>query len=371
MKKTKPQDDATTVTVPRQEMLDTLKRVEPALSGKDLIQVFACLCFTGDSVHAFDDVVALHLPTKGFGFRGAIRGRVLIDTLASSKAKEATLSQDGHEGCVVVKAGRSKLMIPLLPESEFIFKKLPKMKDGVVVKVGREFVDAFARAMVSMGRDASHPTRLGVTMATTSDPKPGFLFYSSDNKAATRVYLPEKGADDAGELAAILPPRFCELLVEIGKEDEPTQITLTSEWVEAVFTSGLRLFARAILGDGVEMFEGVFARQWKRKPKMVDVPKGLDKALERAMVVAKYAKEPFTAVAVKESVLRLTTLSDSAGRVDDRLSDVELPDVSTRVTPDLLYRALPMAEQFGFGEGCVLLKGDDFDHLITTIEAGE
>jgi DNA polymerase III sliding clamp (beta) subunit (PCNA family) len=347
----------------RKEVLGVLKMVEPALSTKDLIAVFACLCFTEKTVTAYDDVVALQFPFN-FGITGAIRGRVLIDFLSSCRAKELELEEG--DGSVKVKAGRAKLDTPVLPEDDFLFKR-PKMEKGDTLDIGEAFLTALGKAMISMGRDPSHPFRYGITVATISDPKPGLVFYSSDNKAATEVYWHTKEGLKV-ELVTVLPPRFCELLTEIGKTDKPTNITLTEEWVEAKFASGLRLFSRTVQGAELKTFGKVFGPldDYKR---LVPIPKGLDRCLERACVVAKYSKEPFTSLTIKDDKLILLTKSEAAGNVRDSITIDTHGPASEWVHPELLARALPLAESMGFVENsCILLKGKNFTHMVTVVE---
>ncbi len=352
----------------RKEVLDVLKKVEPALSTKDLIPVFACLCFNGTTVTAFDDVVALQYPFD-FGFKGAVRGRVLIDFLASSRAKEVEVEGE-TDGVINIKAGRAKLNTPLLGTDDFLFKR-PKMEQGHTLKVGDDFLSALGRAMISMGRDPSHPFRLGVTVSSVSSgddgEKSGLLFYSSDNKSATQVFYPTKEGDKV-ELVTILPPRFCELISEIGKADKLTSITLNGDWVEATFTSGLRLFSKTVQGAELKTFRKVF-KGMEEVGTVIDIPKGLDKCLERALVVAKFAKEPFTAVKVKGDQLLLHTSSESAGEVKDRITIDTHGPAELWVAPELLARVLPLADKFALiPEQCVLFKGKHFTHVVTVVE---
>jgi hypothetical protein len=59
----------------REDLVAVLKKVAPALSGKELIPIFSCLCFGEKSVHAYDDVVAMQFPLQ-CGIRGGGRGYV-------------------------------------------------------------------------------------------------------------------------------------------------------------------------------------------------------------------------------------------------------------------------------------------------------
>jgi DNA polymerase III sliding clamp (beta) subunit (PCNA family) len=346
------------MAVNRKTFVEVLGKVADALSGKDLIPVFACFCFDGKSVHAYDDVVALRHPLV-CGIEGAVRGTLLLNFLKASKAKDVDVTQDG-EG-LLLKAGRSKLTTSVLPAKDFLFEEPEVSKKAFTFAVDADFLQSLDKAMVSMGRDPSHPWRLGVCVVGGND---AMTLYSSDNRSASKVVI--KGGSTAPGLVTILPPRFCELLVAIGKADAPEMVSLSGEWAVVAFSSGLKLFSRTISGPDVKMYRQLFKAASDEE--CVSVPDGLDKALERAQVVLPYAKEPHTKLRVADGKLHLTTES-SAGNVKDAIT-VEHPECEADLSPDLVYRALPYCPKFRIAgdKGFVVFRGKGIVHLVTTIQ---
>lgn len=350
----------------RSKVVDVLKKVEPGLAVKDLIPVFSCFCFSQGTVLAYNDVVALEHPLDS-PIRGAVRGKVILDWLAASRAKDLKVEQE--DSTVTIRAGRAKLDIPALPEADFLFK-WPKQKGFSEIDLDSAFLEGLRKAMISMGTDPTHPWRLGVTVAFWGEGKKcGVLFYSSDNKSATRVNVPLK-EDGPSDLVVILPPRLCELLVTLGRTDSPRKLLVTSKWVECQFKSGLRLFSKTMSNADVSTFETIFGgAKGKAKSRLISLPKGLDRCLERAQVVLPFAAEPFSRVVIDGGKLVISTRS-SAGDVRDALNIEDHEDCDVMLSPELVRRALPHAEKFCAlpTDSCLMFTSKGYEHLVTLVE---
>lgn len=341
-------------------MVATLGRVQGALSGRELVPILSCFCFDGKTVTAYDDTVALRFPIET-AFKGGLRGRLILDFLGASRAKEVEVTEDG-ENKVLLKAGRSKLEMPLLPESDFLFSP-PDTKKGQELIIEPVFITALTQAAISLGLDPTHVWRLGITAHFEGST---VTLYSSDNKTATRVVckLSKKGPED---LVVLFPPPFVERFLDIKKTDKPTRIFVAKDWIEARFSSGLKLFSKAISGADTKQFQEVFSSVMKQATALAEIPKGLDKCLQRAMAVIPYAKEPYTRLKVKEDRLSLFTES-AAGDHKDSIS-VTHPSVdAAMVAPDLIIRSLSLATHFQILDQAVVLKnGKAFTHLVTVV----
>jgi DNA polymerase III sliding clamp (beta) subunit (PCNA family) len=345
----------------REEFLAACKRVSAAISGRDLIPVFSCLCFGEKSVHAYDDVVALQFPLVS-GLSGGIRGSLLLGWIGEAKAKELEVSQEGDN--VTLKAGRAKLVTPIIASEDFLFKP-PAREDASQRALDAEFLDALAKASISLGRDPSHPNRLGVTVVFSDE---GSLFYSTNDRTACRVKI-GKPASDA--IPVVLPPRFVELLGDVGKSDAPTKMYLTKDWVEVKFTSGLRLFSRTMSTSDVDAFKNIFTAS--KMPYSVAVPKGFDRALQRAQSVVSYAKDPFTKITADGNRLKLATKTP-AGNVFDAVPLAEEIEggQSIEVLPDLVAKGLPHAEKFCILPDRIVMTGaSGFTYLVSNVSRAD
>jgi DNA polymerase III sliding clamp (beta) subunit (PCNA family) len=347
----------------REDLVAVLKKVAPALSGKELIPIFSCLCFGEKSVHAYDDVVAMQFPLQ-CGIRGGVRGSLLLGWLGQVAAKELEITQEGDN--VIIKAGRAKLTTPIMGEDTFLFSP-PDRSKATERELDEDFLGALTKVSVSIGRDPSHPWRLGVTIVFSET---GTLFYASDNTTACRVKIGKP--TEEGATIAVLPPRFVELLADVGKADPPTKLYLSKSWAEARFTSGLRLFSRTIATSDISTFRAIFEGVPKE---MTEVPKSLKPALERAVVVAGFAKDPYTRLTIAAdgdvSRMKMVTKSSAGNVVDAVALPTPHDEVTIEVVPEHLFRGLGNAETMVVLEDRAVLRGPGYTYLVSSVERNQ
>lgn len=344
----------------RAEFVEILRKVEPALSSKDAVPVQSCFCFDGKSVLAYDDVVAMQAPCE-VELAGGLKGKVLLPFLQTSRAKEVELSTADGDGLreVTIKAGRSRLKLPLVDDSDVSFK-FPTGKGATEVKPGTEFKAALQRALVSLGSDPGVGWQFGVTLVWGKRP----VLYSSDNRGACKITFRDPGfAGDNKPM--VLPPQFCRLLVGLASGDDLELLLLHQQWTEARFASGLRLFSRTVTEVDTKSYEELFDGTKGIEPLVI--PDGLERCIDRSKIIAGFMMDPYATLRVKEGKLRLHTES-AAGVAADTLSlSGAHDDIEVKVAPEILARALPYSTGFAVRDEFVYLLGDGFSHLVSTI----
>jgi DNA polymerase III sliding clamp (beta) subunit (PCNA family) len=358
----------------RTDLIERLKKLAPALSTKEFVPILSCFCFGKTSVHAYDDVIALELPYGGefqLPIRGGLRGKLLLDFLSASKATEVEfLNPSGEKvdhtytGELHCKAGRSKLKIPLQTETEFVFS-LPPADAAHTINIGRDFIDRLKMAMPSMGENPSTPWQYGVTIFFG---RKSIALYATDNKVASSVRVWIAPAEALQGQVTIMPPRFCDLLVEISGKDEPVKLVLTDQWVTAYFKSGLTLFSKAVAGANVIEYQTIFKAANEQSQDAVEVPLGFERCVDRALVVLPYAGEtPFTDFSVGAGRLSMKTLS-RAGEANDEIGLEGHPDVEVKANPDNLKKHLANVTHLRLvKDSFVVLLGEGVSHLVTAV----
>lgn len=350
----------------RKLFIESLRKAEPALSTKDGVAAYACFCFGEAGAYTYDGTVSLELPYVKGAFnppiRGGVTGRTLLDFLSASRAKELEIKQAGAE--VTIKAGRARLAFPAALGVEDFTRELGAVKGGVTVKTGKAFMAGMAKAAAGMGRDPATPWRFGVTLAAH---KAGVALYSTDNKTATRYTIKGERAGMADDFAALLSPRFCELL--LGAKALLLELKVAPAMAVATYEDGLRLYGPTIKGAAPGTYEQLFAEVAYRG-NLTPPPPGLDRCLERAAAVARTAREPYTRLIVKAARLYLETRAE-AGHVDDSIA-FEHEDCEAVVIPEVLGGALLHAEGLVIqpDKGCVYIKGPGYTHLVTLVKPG-
>lgn len=343
----------------RENISAILSKVQPAISSKDAIPVLACLCFSAESVHAFDGVVCLRFPAK-LGITGGVRGELLIGFLNAAKSTEIDVTQDGEK--ILIKSGRSKLDTTLIPEAEFLFEA-PDLTGATSIPVDTEFLAGLNKAALSMGRDASHTWRYGITVVPTVGKSfVGYKLLATDDKTIARASIPKEVEE--GE-AILLPPRFVDLLLTIAKDDAPKKMLIAEKWGEVRFMSGLKLFTKTVTGADPTKYDSVFEQIGdKVKSVAVAIPDGMDTALGRSMLVVKHSREPHVRLIADGERLKFETKSD-AGDIRDNLA-CDHAAIDVYAAPDLILKGLPYANKMAIVDECVCMTAKGFTFLVCT-----
>ena len=354
----------------RTELQTALKRVEPALATKDILPVLQSFYFDGDgTVTAYDDLIAVSTPCEFEFGQGCVNGRMLLDWIAASRAKDVSVLEGSDEDeHVRFKAGRSVLKTSVLPADEYPFEWPDQSSKGVVtLPITDEFVTALSKAAISLGTDPGHAWRMGATVVVNSK---GTTIYTSDNFSISRARTKGKSKK---KIAVNLAPRFVEMLLAFAKKEKPDTLYLSDDgWSEVTFESGTRLWSKTGLEVDDGQFRGAFAQTIDVDDEeivTVPTPKGFDGCLDRALVALSQSSEKTTKASVlKTGKLRLETEAPGANVRDILAKFNEHPEVSVVFDPALVKRALPVTKRFGIvADVCVYLSEDGFDHVVTLV----
>lgn len=343
----------------RKKLVTALKKVEPALGAlsPNTAPVLASFCFSGTNVHAFNGLIALVYPCET-EFTGAVPGRIFLDSLALSKAETVALTQNGETLTAV--AGRGKLESPLIDKGEFKFLT-PNLKTAKPLKVDEKWLAALSLAAAGMTRKLALAWQYGVTLDVFEK---GCIFYATDNRTITRVATgtPQGKA----EFSVILLPEFVDALLNAAKESAPKGIYFSPKWVQAFFTGGLKLFSITMEGASSAEYQkitGVYLTKAGDKP---PIPPLLSGALQRANLAFGHATDDaHTLLTVKGNHLQLKTPSP-VGEITDV---IKMPhsDISLKVRPDDMLRALPYCKAITLFEEAVRFSGPGYLFLVSKV----
>ncbi len=343
----------------RSELLTKLKLLSPALSSKDLIPVLSHFCFLDGQVYAYDDLVAIVTPIEDCPIRGAVHGSALLDFLGASKASELEITMDKES--VLIKAGRSKFSQPVIPASQFQFQ-IPSREASTTIEPDGKLMGWLAKAVPVMGLDPVHPWRMGLTIYDDGEQT---LLYCSDNRTATRVKLSTR----IEGVKMLIPPKFCQLLIDLHKNAPVSKISVGSSWLSATFAGGTKLYSRVGAKPKLTDYEKIF-ESVADKAGSTDIPSSLSAALLRAHTIVKYAKKKFSSLSVKDGVMLLSTKSEH-GSIKDRIALKTHPDIQVNVSPDLVQRGLSFADKLRIVDQCLVLTGKRCTHIVGVVETSE
>lgn len=146
----------------REQLLEKLELVAPALSKNDLVPVLKHFWFKNDAVMAYNDQIAIKTKLAS-GFTGAVSS-VLVGLLKASRAKEVEFAETA-KGNLMLKAASAKFKLPFLPDETTKIFQMPEPNIGNAIPIDMgTFLEAIGSCMLSLKEDPSIPDSLGITI---------------------------------------------------------------------------------------------------------------------------------------------------------------------------------------------------------------
>lgn len=354
----------------RESLLEVLSTVDPAVASNDLIPVLTHYWFTGKAVMAYNDVVAISVPFKS-EFKGAIRASLLSGVLSKYDGEDVSFTSE--EGNVLIKSGRSRMRVPLMPTDSFLFT-FPKVDgDEATLSLTRKSKHAMVRALdiclQSLSRRVSEPQRLGVTVIPS---KEKLKFYSTDSVTLSAATVSSKNHKFTDHVT--LSKSFCEITLKLLQRTDVEGATLhiDKEYALMTFSDEVILYGRLVDDPNPPKFESIVESYLPKRTEnaMVGIPKELNVALDRAYLVVHKALEPVTRIKVVEGdgdkmTLRIIAKSEH-GDVTESVEIGGHPETSIKI--DLArFRECDLTkfDKMMFDPKCIVLaSGSDMYHLI-------
>lgn len=349
------------MNIDRIALLAAINTVKPALATKDLVEELCMVWFDGQHAMAYNDAeLGIQVPFK-CPFTGGIRGELLLGLLSNSRAREITLDPDG-DGKMKLKAARMKAELSVLNGSRSIWQ-FPEPNKKASFPIPEAFIAGLKAVLVSVGNDTSIPEKLGVTVQFHG----GVTLYSTDSVSMAQVQLEMNTKAKAKSI--ILPTAFCEQLLRLCSKGG--FIELRDDCAIAGNEDGVNIFARLVYSAKPLNFASIIEKheRWSKGAEM-EVPDRLPLALERALVLLNGVPKAAVDFTIEEGHLTLETKADGRGHAKDVISIPDhVPDISVRLDPELIKRALPFAESMIFTNAALIMRaGDDFTYIAATTE---
>lgn len=346
----------------RQKLLEILMIVRPALASNDLVPMLTHLWFEGGRVLACNDMIAISAPCAA-EFTGAIPGATLLSILQASRAKEVEFAPAEQE--VQVRAGSSRLKLPLLPIEKFPFEMPEPAKEAETLPVSSaEFVEAVEGCLRSVSRDTSVPDQLGVTVVPG---KKNLLLYATNGASMTRAPVAFKSERRPLARRVVLPSLFCEQLVRLARQEKSVKLVVAEDHVLLSTSGGVRLYGKLVEIDRPLDFAGKIKEITPEDAaeRSALIPGGLARVLERALIIADPTGERVrTQISVKDGVALFVTKS-GRGEMRDRLKLDGHPDVVVSV--DVQWVKLGCGfEKILLTEGAVIMRRGRELYLVAT-----
>lgn len=331
----------------RAELVKTLELIKPALATTNMVPIFQCFIFNGDTVAAYDDQIAIVGPS-GVGMVCGIHGNTLLGLLCSSSASDVSFQLKNEVvtlGFMNTEALKTTSKLPFQPEENFIFKE-PDMTEKWLFSLlfTESLFDAFKMCLETVSVDATQAALLGITLQ-------GDKMYSCNGDALTRIQL--RGS--VGKNRVLLSSSFCSAVVKLWSTLAVTKgvLQFSDGWVWASF-GDWSVYGRILeIQDPID-FEALIKRNLKQKTPTQELPDGFAEALARARVLADPESQK-TFASVEKGKLALHT-ETHMGEIRDVLLLEGHPDVDANVNASHLQRAIQYCDRIAFLDNCTLLE---------------
>lgn len=342
----------------RKLLLERLELVAPALSENDLIPALTHFWFQDDRVMAFNDHIAISTPLKT-GLVGAIPGKLLLELLKASRAKDVEFKVDGDN--VLVKAAGSRLNLGLLPSDAFVFDMpAPKSKALFPIET-KAFLSAVSACMRSTTSDTSVPDYLGVTLIP--DDKYTDIF-STNNYTLTHASVPSKSGLKE---RVILSADFCRQLLAL-KPEGPLRLEIQNDYALAQ-VDGTHVFGQLIATSRPLNFHHMLDHhlQNNSEKKFVSIPTKLALILARATIVTdSKVDQTSTLITVQDGIMRFDSKS-ARGEVKDSMQiEKQHPNVSVKLQAKFLKTGIEYFDRLLITDRCAIMQKDNLTYLVSS-----
>lgn len=345
----------------RRQLLDTLGTVAPALASTDLIPVLTHFWFTGKTVMAFNDQIAISTPCAT-DFKGAVPGD-LLQLTKLSKAKDVTLeTPDDKE--LVIKLASSRVKLGLLDPEAFLFEMpMPSSADFLQTGKVAEFLDVVRNAMRSVSSDTSIPDQLGVTLIAEK----GVLHVCSTNgMTMTHATIKVNGSPGFKDRVILSAP-FCNQMLALAKTEKKLQLEIHDDHALLVCSDGTILFGRLIESPQPLNFLGVLDENFPDEDRklLIEIPTKMHLILERAVVIAESkADRTKTTITVRDGKMKFFSASDRGEVADTMLVGETQPEVSMRIEARHLKNGYGDFDRMLITERCAVMVKDNKMYMV-------
>jgi DNA polymerase III sliding clamp (beta) subunit (PCNA family) len=345
----------------RQELIDKLELVQPALSKTNLVPILQNFWFKNDHIIAYNDSIAIKVGMKS-GFEGAVPP-TLWSLLSASKATEVEFKVQ-KKGTLEVKAASSKFKIPFLEDTETWIFEMPKADKEHALQVDIvKFLAALSLVMRSSKENIMKPEYLGVTVQVTGQDLSLFA-----TCGATLSFAWTHVAGDSDDFKVVLSPSFCKQMLSISKLEGEKHLEIHGDY--SLFQCGdVVLFGRLVEVQKPLDFDGVIDSVFPKEMEkdLVSIPSKLELILDRSIVVAD--KKAVMEIQVENGKASFFSKSDK-GEVRDNLTMEEHhPDVSVNIDPRLFRHGYGFHTKMLLTEkGLVMV---DKDHNLYLVSASQ
>lgn len=341
----------------KQDLLDKLQLISPALSTDNYVEILKHFCFYEDCIVAHDGKWSMVVDFEN-DFDCAIPGKLLTDILETYSADEIIIKK--KKEVVEIGKGKSKSRLSIMDSEQFVFE-MSDTDELNPIKVDGNFIEGLVHCLISVNDDVQEVSQCGITVDVK---KKGKVFYSTDGECISCYGYKSKGKPKE----FLLPKVFCEQLVKLQSKFNDGELFIGDTFVQAEF-EGIIINSKIEADIDYLDFEEVMSEF--TIDEHFDMPDKIKSILERSIIITGKEQDKAVDITISENQMLLETVVAGTGEGKERVKVKGLDlDVKFRMDAGSLKRAFEACDQFNFveTEGKVSFVGikENFIHLVSS-----
>ena len=337
----------------KQELLEAINKVRPALQDGKIIEFAGLLIFTGERLVGYGDELSISAPLVT-DFEAAIEADRFSKLVQKIEQEEIEIALE--EGQLILKAGSMETGFAL---GEYNKESLPDL--GIEqVKTWYKFPQDFSEALKFCIFSSSTDPAFGVLCNLKIEQD---RILSSDNFRITEKKLAKKIAK-MKENSFLIPRKIALFLGALELE----KFAITESCIHYCDDTGAMFTHRQLSEEYPELDEYMAI-----EGKELELPKALSGALSRAEVIVSLSDDMHQVeVQIEEKLVLIKGEGSGGAWIKETVdSDYKGGNLSFVTVPEHLTQILKYTKKAIVGESAILFIGEDFRHAVWLIETEE
>jgi DNA polymerase III sliding clamp (beta) subunit (PCNA family) len=345
------------------KLLESLAKVKEATAKQDLLPILKCFCFTGKTVFAYDDKMAVETECD-IGIRGAVPADQFYNFVKTFPEDKISFDQK-DETTFVIKSGKSRIELTGRNEDSFIFEMPDSGSDYFDhhIEIDEEFVKGLRMCMSSVSTTYMLPVFAGITVEIDK----GICYmHSCCVESISRYEFPIESTDYP---KFILDGKFCKSLISNCAEQKAT--LLLAEDAAMVEASDCKMYVKLpseIEHDIRDRFEQISANADEND--MFPIPDMLEDVLGRSILAS--GKEGTVKLSTSSGTMTVVTSPENNKALSSNIEEVveieyEGSAREALLNPNALKSVITdECKEISVGEDEILIKGGSYSALVST-----
>lgn len=332
-------------TVQRNDLLSSVKAVEPATTDKEVVQQSDCFAFSDGFVWSYDDEIAISSPVNT-EIEGSVSAKELIALLSKIKADEIELEANDNE--VTISWGKKKTASFRVEDVKLPLDEIEVPVEDDWIDLPEDFCECVQFVLFSVGKDLSKPVLTCVHIE-------GNIAESADDTRFSRRVM--KGNVD-NEL--FIPAKAAQVMIQY----EPEAYSIRQGWLYFINKDDVVVCCRTFGENYPDLTRFVPSAD---QGTTINLPVEMRDVLDRAGVFSsrKVKQDEMVTCKVANNELTVTAESDTGKIVEVIDIDYKGDAVSFMANPSFLSDALKLAHSAIVTDNLICLDCDTFTHGVS------